>query len=277
MLLKRGSTGEDVKKLQAKLSLTADGIFGPGTEAKVKEYQTAHGLTADGIVGDGTWSKLFPETTTVTVATTAAPVADAGSLNISRLQGHIPAEVLSQIPDTAAKFNITTNLRLAHFLAQCAHESGNFRITSENLNYSKQGLIRIFSRYFPGNLAELYANQPEKIGSRVYGNRMGNGNEESREGYKFRGRGYIQLTGKDNYSAFARFIGEDTVANPDLVATRYPLASAAFFFNSNGLWALCDRGSDEAAVTAVTRKVNGGTIGQPERLRHFNEYWNILK
>ena len=149
MLLKKGSTGEDVKKLQSRLGVTADGSFGPGTEAKVKEFQAANGLTADGIVGDGTWSKLFPVVVPVT------PVANTGSLNISKLKGHIPDTVLAQIPDTAAKFNITTNLRLAHFLAQCAHESGVFRVTSENLNYSKQGLLNIFSKYFPGNLAEL--------------------------------------------------------------------------------------------------------------------------
>jgi putative chitinase len=106
---------------------------------------------------------------------------------------------------------------------------------------------------------------------------MGNGAESSGEGYKFRGRGYIQLTGKSNYSNFAKFIGEDTVANPDLISTKYPLASAAFFFNSNNLWAICDKGADTATVTAVTKRVNGGTIGLPDRLKHFTEYYNLLK
>jgi len=196
---------------------------------------------------------------------------------IDKLKGHVPDQVLAQIPEVMSKFNITTSLRLAHFLAQCAHESGNFRAVVENLNYSKEGLVKVFPRYFPGNLAESYARQPEKIGSRVYGSRMGNGDEASKEGFQFRGRGYIQLTGKNNYSNFSKFIGEDCVANPDLVATKYPLASAAFFFNSNNLWTLCDKGADDAAVTAVTRRVNGGTIGLADRIKHFKEYYSLLK
>ena len=198
-------------------------------------------------------------------------------LNIEKLKGHVPDAVIAQIPDTAAKFNITTNLRLAHFLAQCAHESGNFKAVSENLNYSKDGLMKIFPKYFPGNFAESYARQPEKIASRVYGGRMGNGDEATKEGFKFRGRGYIQLTGKNNYTNFTKFIGEDCVANPDLVATKYPLASAAFFFNSNNLWAVCDKGADDAAVTAVTKRVNGGTIGLADRIKHFKEFYSVLK
>jgi putative chitinase len=106
---------------------------------------------------------------------------------------------------------------------------------------------------------------------------MGNGDEASQEGYKFRGRGYIQLTGKDNYTSFARFIGEDTVANPDLVATKYPLSSAAFFFNSKRLRAICDKGSSEAVITELTQAVNAGLNGLPDRIRHFNEYYNLLR
>jgi putative chitinase len=275
MLLKNGSRGEEVKQLQIKLGLTADGNFGPMTEAKVKEWQAANGLTADGIVGDGTWGKMFG---TQTVAPAAVPVViPPSSFKLDALKGHIPDSVIAQIPDTAAKFNITNPLRLAHFLAQCGHESGGFKSVSENLNYSVSGLMRVFPKYFPGNLAESYAKQPEKIASRVYGLRMGNGDESTGEGYKFRGRGYIQLTGKSNYTNFAKFIGEDTVANPDLVATKYPLASAAFFFDSNKLWSICDKGADEATVTAVTKRVNGGTIGLADRIKHFNEYYNLLK
>ena len=275
MLLKNGSRGEEVKQLQIKLGLNADGNFGPMTEAKVKEWQAANGLTADGIVGDGTWGKMFG---TQTVAPAATPVIiPPSSFKLNALKGHVPDSVIAQIPDTAAKFNITTPLRLAHFLAQCGHESGGFKSVNENLNYSVDGLKRIFGKYFPGNLAESYARQPEKIASRVYGSRMGNGDESTGEGYKYCGRGYIQLTGKSNYTNFAKFIGEDTVANPDLVATKYPLASAAFFFDSNKLWSICDKGADEAAVTAVTKRVNGGTIGLVDRIKHFNEYYNLLK
>ena len=278
MLLKVGSKGEDVKQLQTKLGLTADGSFGPNTEKKVKEWQAANGLTADGIVGPGTWSKMFGETTQpVQVVKEDVVIPTSSEFKLQNLKGHVPDAVIAQIPETAKKFNITNPLRLAHFLAQCGHESGGFKAVSENLNYSADGLKKIFGKYFPGNLNESYAKQPEKIASRVYGGRMGNGDESTGEGFKFRGRGYIQLTGKQNYTNFAKFIGEDTVSNPDLVATKYPLASAAFFFDSNKLWSICDKGSDVATVTAVTKRVNGGTIGLPDRIKHFNEYYNLLK
>jgi putative chitinase len=276
MLLKKGSNSDDVKKLQAKLGLVADGIFGAGTEQKIKEWQAANGLAADGIVGDGTWSKMLGGVAPSVIKEDVV-IAKAGTLNIDKLKGHIPDAVIAQIPETAAKFNITNNLRLAHFLAQCGHESGGFKAVSENLNYSADGLKKIFPKYFPGNIAESYSRNPEKIASKVYGGRMGNGDETTKEGFKFRGRGYIQLTGKANYTNFAKFIGEDTVANPDLVATKYPLASAGFFFDSNKLWAICDKGADDATVTAVTKRVNGGTIGLVDRIKHFKEYYNLLK
>ena len=278
MILKNGSKGDEVKKLQEKLGVEAIGTFGPKTEAAVKAWQKANGLKDDGIVGPTTWSKLFGESAPVAAAVKESVVIPSGGpLNIEKLKGHIPDVVLAQIPDTAKKFNITNNLRLAHFLSQCGHESGGFKAVSENLNYSADGLKKIFGKYFPGNLNESYAKQPEKIASRVYGNRMGNGDEASKEGYKFRGRGYIQLTGKANYTKFTQFIGEDCVANPDLVATKYPLASAAFFFDSNKLWAICDRGADDATVTSVTKRVNGGTLGLSDRIKHFKEYYNLLK
>jgi putative chitinase len=278
MVLKVGSEGADVKKLQEKLGVEAIGKFGPKTEAAVKAWQKANGLKEDGIVGDATWSKLFGESKPVAeVIKEDVVIPSGGPLNLEKLKGHIPDAVIAQIPETAKKFNITNNLRLAHFLSQCGHESGNFKAVSENLNYSADGLKKIFGKYFPGNLNESYARQPEKIAARVYASRMGNGDESSKEGFKFRGRGYIQLTGKANYTNFTKFIGEDCVANPDLVATKYPLASAAFFFDSNKLWAICDRGSDDATVTAVTKRVNGGTIGLPDRIKHFKEYYNLLK
>jgi putative chitinase len=279
MILKIGSSGEDVKKLQSKLGLNADGVFGPGTETAVKKWQIDNDLSADGIVGEGTWGKMFGGEVIKEdkiIIPTVVNISSVGGLKIDKLKGHIPDAVIAQIPETAAKFNITNNLRLAHFLSQCGHESGGFKAVSENVNYSAAGLKGIFGKYFPGNLAESYARQPQKIASRVYGGRMGNGPESTGEGYKFRGRGYIQLTGKQNYTNFAKFIGEDTVSNPDLVATKYPLASAAFFFDSNKLWSICDKGADNATVTAVTKRVNGGTIGLADRIKHFNEYYKLL-
>ena len=278
MILKNGSKGDDVKKLQEKLGVEAIGTFGPKTEAAVKAWQKANGLKDDGIVGDATWSKLFGESAPVAaVVKEDVVIPSGGPLNLEKLKGHIPDAVIAQIPETSAKFNITNNLRLAHFLSQCGHESGGFKAVSENLNYSADGLKKIFGKYFPGNLNESYARQPEKIAARVYASRMGNGDEASKEGFKFRGRGYIQLTGKANYTNFTKFIGEDCISNPDLVATKYPLASAAFFFDSNKLWAICDKGADDATVTAVTKRVNGGTIGLADRIKHFKEYYNLLK
>ena len=280
MLLKKGSTGEDVKKLQTRLGITPDGSFGPGTEVKVKEWQTLNGLTADGIVGDGTWGKLFSGTETKAPATPnveSMPTVPTSNFKLDKLKGHVPDSVIAQIPETAAKFNITNTLRLAHFLAQCGHESGGFKAVSENLNYSAKGLRGTFGKYFPTDaLAASYERKPEKIANRVYSSRMGNGDEASGEGWKYRGRGYIQLTGKSNYTKFDGTVGDDITGNPDLVATKYPLASAAFFFNSNSLWAICDRGADDATVTAVTKRVNGGTIGLADRIKHFKEYYSLL-
>lgn len=278
MLLKVGSKGEDVKKLQSKLGLGSDGIFGRGTEESVKSFQLKNGLTPDGIVGEQTWQKIMGQAVLITEPAkptqVSQPVVSSGNLKLENLKGHIPDTVISQIPETASKFGIDTPLKLAHFLAQCGHESGGFRLTQENLNYSAQGLKNIFPKYFPGNLSESYARNPQKIASKVYGGRMGNGAESTGEGYKFRGRGYIQLTGKDNYTAFGKAINEDVISNPDLVSTKYPLLSAAWFFSKNCL-KRCEDASD-ATVTSVTKCVNGGTIGLPDRLKHFKEYYKLL-
>ena len=275
MLLKVGSKGDDVKKLQEKLGLGADGSFGPGTEKAVKAWQTTNGLTADGIVGDGTWSKLFGESAPV-AAPKPAVVIPPSNFKLEALKGHVPDAVIAQIPDTAAKFNITNPLRLAHFLAQCGHESGGFKAVSENLNYSAKGLLGTFGKYFNSTTAAQYERKPEMIASRVYGSRMGNGDEASKEGFKFRGRGYIQLTGKENYTAFGKSIGEDILANPDVVASKYALLSAAWFFSKNGLHKLADGGSSDAVVTQITKRVNGGTIGLADRIKHFKEYYYLL-
>jgi len=198
-------------------------------------------------------------------------------MDINKLKGHIPDSVIAQLPDTIAKFELNTPLRLAHFLAQAGHESGGFKLVTENLNYGAKGLLGIFKKYFPTQeKANLYERKPEKIANLVYGGRMGNGPETSGEGYKYRGRGYIQLTGKDNYKAFDLVVAENITENPDLVATKYPLLSAAWFFHKNGLHKIADKGATDAVVTEVTKRVNGGTIGLPDRLKHFKEYHALL-
>ena len=197
-------------------------------------------------------------------------------MNVDKLKGHVPDTVIAQIPGVVEKFEINTPLRLAHFLAQCGHESGGFKAVSENLNYGAAGLQSIFKKYFTAESAKEYQRKPEKIANIVYANRMGNGNQASGEGYKFRGRGFIQLTGKDNYTAFDKSVEDDILANPELVATKYPLLSAAWFFHKNGLHKIADEGATDAVVTKVTKRVNGGTIGLPDRIKHFNEYNNLL-
>jgi putative chitinase len=180
-------------------------------------------------------------------------------MNLEKLKGHVPDTVIAQIPAVQVKFEVNTPLRLAHFLAA-------------------KGLMAIFKKYFPTEvLANAYARQPQKIANRVYGGRMGNGLEATGEGFKFRGRGYIQLTGKQNYTAFDKTVEEDILATPDLVATKYPLLSAAWFFYKNGLQKIADEGATDAVVTKITKRVNGGTIGLPDRIKHFNEYNDLLK
>jgi len=198
-------------------------------------------------------------------------------MNTANLASKIPASASTFLVGVVSKYNITQPLRLAHFMAQIAHESGNFTAVRENLNYSADGLLKIFPKYFKDKAtADKYARNPEMIGSRVYGGRMGNGDEASKEGFTFRGRGYIQLTGKDNYKAFSAFIGEDCVANPDLVATKYPMDSAIWFFDKNRLWDICDKGAGYDTVTAITKRVNGGTIGLKDRQDKFNLFHSLL-
>ncbi len=178
----------------------------------------------------------------------------------------------------AMKFYNLTPERAAHFFAQTGHETGDFKVYSENLNYSAQGLQGIFGKYFPGNLEESYARQPEKIANRVYASRMGNGDEKSGDGWKFRGRGAIQLTGKDNYTQFSKHINKpEILTNPDLVATDYSFESALFFFDKNKLWSICDQGVNEAAILALTKRVNGGTHGLEDRKAKTLKYYEYVK
>ena len=201
-----------LKSLQAKIGVTADGAFGPGTMKKAMEFY-----------------KLTP-------------------------------------------------VRAAHFFAQTAHETGGYKLFSENLNYSAQGLQGIFGKYFPGTLEESYARNPEKIANRVYASRMGNGDEKSGDGWKYRGRGALQLTGKDNYAAFAKYLQKpEIMTNPDLVATEYSFESAMFFFDKNKLWEICDKGINDAAILALTKRINGGTHGLEDRNQKTKKYYEYVK
>lgn len=169
-----------------------------------------------------------------------------------------------------------SNTQAAHFFGQCAHESGGFKVFSENLNYSDKGLNGIFKKYFPTIASTAgYARKPEKIANKVYANRMGNGSEASGDGWKYRGRGPIQLTGKDNYTAFAADVGRpDVLTNPDLVVGELAFESALWFFRKNGLLAIADKGVTDAIITQITKRVNGGTHGLDDRLKKTKQYAN---
>jgi putative chitinase len=174
----------------------------------------------------------------------------------------------------ASYFKLNKN-RAAHFFAQCAHESGNFKAFSENLNYGARGLRGIFGKYFPTDaMAKAYERQPAKIANRVYANRMGNGDEASGEGFAYKGRGPLQLTGKNNYRAFGRYIGreQEVLDNPDLVATELGFESALWFFDANKLWSICDQGINDAAILALTKRINGGTHGLEDRKAKTKKY-----
>ena len=177
----------------------------------------------------------------------------------------------------AAYYKLNKN-RAAHFFAQTAHETGGFKAFSENLNYGAKGLRSVFRKYFPTDaLAKAYERQPQKIANRVYANRMGNGDEASGDGWRYRGRGALQLTGKSNYQLFSDYIDRpDVMTNPDLVATELCFESALWFFDNNKLWKICDQGVNDAAVVALTKRVNGGTHGLDDRTTRTRKYANWL-
>ena len=178
----------------------------------------------------------------------------------------------------AMAFYELTPYRAAHFFGQTGHETAAFKLFSENLNYSANGLSKIFGKYFPGDLEKEYARKPDKIASRVYGNRMGNGDEESGDGWKFRGRGALQLTGKNNYTAFAKYLDRSEILDsPDLVATEYAFESAMFFFDKNNLWSICDKGIDSNTITKLTRRINGGTNGLDHRKILTLKYYEYVR
>ena len=182
---------------------------------------------------------------------------------------------LEGINETFEHFEINTPKRCAMFLAQTAHESGNFAATQENLNYSAKGLVGTFKKYFPSPDSTIgYERKPDRIANRVYANRMGNGNEQSGDGFKYRGRGLIQLTGKDNYTNCGLALLMDLTTDPDQVANN-PVAvlSAGWFWDTRRLNQWADKGD----VLTVTKKINGGTIGLEDRKKHYEHILEVLE
>jgi putative chitinase len=257
-------------------AIVVDGDFGAKSKAFLSHWQSTNGLVADGIIGNATIAKMQPTPIVNSLAGAGNNMVNDASEphddKISRILLKLPNEVMNEL-SSILKTRKLSALQLSHFLSQVAHESGNFKFKSENLNYSADGLVNIFGKYFNSATAQSYARQPEKIANKVYANRMGNGNEASGDGWKHRGRGYIQLTGKDNYTEFDKTVDDDILANPDLVATKYPLASALFFFDKNNLWSLM-KDASLPTQTIICKRVNGGTNGLEDRIKHFNEYFS---
>jgi putative chitinase len=194
---------------------------------------------------------------------------------LDKIKHIIPAAIHLEVSQIIARYDLKP-LELAHLLAQCDHESGGFKHTVENLNYTAQNLMRIFPKYFKTVNPNDFAHKPEAIANRVYANRLGNGNELTGDGWRYRGRGFIQITGRANYQRFFKSIGLDEFTEPEVLA-HYPLSSAAWFFDDNQLWKWCLVGSNKDAVVGVTKRVNAGLIGLDNRVECFNKYWALLK
>ena len=204
---------------------------------------------------------------------------------LQRLSGMIPDNVLLDLSNTMRFWvpasdpsnTIILARRLAHFLGQCAHESDYFKNIYENLKYSAQYLKIVFPKYFPDDItAKKYAKCGKKIASRVYAERMGNGDEASGDGFRFRGRGYLQLTGRRNYTQFSSFIGYDCIRDPDAVAKKYPLVSGLFFFHKNNLWSLCDQGLCPKIIKKITMTINAGHLGLEKRIHYVHEFFEKM-
>lgn len=192
-------------------------------------------------------------------------------MQTAKLKGTIPDTVLSEL-STILKSRTITNTQLAAFLAQAAHESANLTRVTENLNYSANGLLGTFGNIFAG-VADKYHRKPEMIANRAYANKGGNGSETSGDGWKFRGRGYIQLTLKNNYIGFDASVPESIVDNPDLVANKYPLTSAIWYFDVNKLWGLA---ADANRFEELTAKINRAKLGLTDRKKYFARYLKAL-
>lgn len=279
MQLEIGSNSNDVKQLQIKLGLTPDGVFGKNTESAVKKYQLENNLVVNGIVGNETWSKMFP------VKTNDVNLVDnATKFKLDNIKEFLPESIFNELPLVIKVFNIDTICKLAHFLAQTSWESNGFKSLEENLNYTAEGLCKVFSDYFHNiEKANQFAHNPKAIANHVYANRLGNGNEDSGDGWNYRGRGGIDTTGKYNYQILQKYLTnnvdgylDDVVANPDLVSSKYPLVSSAIFFNQRDIWQLCVGVSDHS-ITNVTKKINPALLALNKRTELLARFYNALR
>lgn len=264
MNLKLGDKGTNVKDLQTKLGLDDnDGIFGNDTKSAVIAWQQNNSLPQTGIVDDKMWSLLFPQ-----------QPADE-SLLTQALKDELGDTVTKQLIEAMQKFPITNKYRIAHLLAQCAHESMNFTHTAENMNYNADALRSIFK--VDSVTASRIAHNPQAIANTVYANHYGNGGPETNDGWNFRGKGYLGTTFKANYIALRDHTGIDVVSNPDLVTTDLAMISGAFYFDNHHLWSICDKGISRDIAIKVTTPINAKCLGLEERIKYLNKFYNLLQ
>jgi putative chitinase len=196
-------------------------------------------------------------------------------VNAEQLQRlHIGAEWVDALNETFTRFNLTTNNQKAMFIGQCSHECGNFRLLEENLNYRAETLMKLWPKRFPSlEFAKQYEKNPKKIANSVYANRMGNRDEASGDGYRFRGRGALQCTGHSTYFHAGKALGVDFVMQPDLIATpKYAALTAGWFWETHKL----NPPSDALDYQKVTKIINGGTIGLDDRIKHVQQALAVL-
>lgn len=194
-------------------------------------------------------------------------------MNYQRIGEITSNQILKQIDAVMSVF-IDERLELAHFLAQCHHESGGFKKVVENMNYSSARLLQVFPKYFNEGNVQMFASNPQRIANKVYGGRMGNVNPN--DGWDFRGRGYFHLTGRANYELFEKETGLKVVDNPSLVATLYPMESAAWFWKRNKIHELCVDATDKT-IALVTKKIQGGKLGLKERKELTHKYLEFIE
>lgn len=292
-LVKPGSRNDAVRELQKQLNklgynLDEDGIFGSGCQAAVKDFQQKSQLGPDGVVGNNTWEALDaalkkqPEQkSSITPLESRTIEGDAliSKSNLEEILSDLSGDTVDKffIPlnDGLAKFKINTPLRIAHFISQLAHESNGFKAKEENLNYSAKRLREVFHKYFKTDEeAEKYARNREMIANRVYADRMDNGDEASGDGYKYRGRGLIQLTGRYNYTKCSKAIGIDIVSNPDLIIQNPKVSAmaAAWYWDFRNI----NKKADANDVQGVTYLVNGGDHGSKQRETYLEKAKKVL-